>query len=100
MKTLALVAAGIGLVASPAFAGVENAPSTLVTYADLNLASPEGQKALDARIDSAARKICQVDQVRTGTRLISPEARACYAKARASAKQQVASAITNHQLGG
>ncbi len=100
MKSFAFAAAAIGLVASPAFAGVEKAPTTSVSYADLNLESVEGQKALDARIDSAARKICQVDRVRTGTRLISAESRSCYDKARASAKKQVATAVADQQLGG
>ena len=100
MKTLAFAAAALGLVATPAFAGVEKAPTTSVAYADLNLGSVEGQKALDSRIDSAARKLCQMDRIRTGTRLISSEAKACYAKARASAKQQVAAAVADQQLGG
>ena len=100
MKTLFLAAAAVSLTATPAFADIKAGPTANVSFADLNLASVEGQKALDARIDSTARKICKVDQIRTGTRLTSPKARACYNKARASAKKQVASAIANHQLGG
>ncbi len=104
MKTLALAAATFGLIATPAFAGPDKspntAPSTSVSFAGLNLATPEGQKALDARIDSAARALCQVDRVRTGTRLKSSESRDCYVKARASAKKQVASAIAGQRLGG
>ncbi|MEL6528432.1 MAG: UrcA family protein [Pseudomonadota bacterium] len=100
MKTIALAAAAFSLVATPAFASQEKAPSTSVSFAGLNLATPEGQEALDARIDSAARSLCQIDGIRTGTRLKSSEARKCYAKARASAKKQVASAIEDQRLGG
>lgn len=100
MKTFALAAATLGLIASPALAGPKEAPTTSVSFAGLDLATPEGQSALDARIDTAARSICRVDQVRTGTRLKSAKSRACYTKARASAKKQVAGAIANQQLGG
>ena len=100
MKTLALAAAAIGLMATPALASPDKAPSANVSFAGLDLATPEGQKELDARINSAARSICQIDKIRTGTRLKSSEARECYAKARASAKKQVASAIADQRRGG
>ena len=100
MKSIILAAAALGMVSTPAFAGPANVPSTSVSYDGLDLATVEGQKILDARIDAAARSICRVDDVRTGTRLKSSESRACYAKARASAKKQVASAVAERRLGG
>ncbi len=100
MKSIILAAAAIGMVSTPAFAGPATAPTTAVSYEGLDLATAEGQKILDARIDSAARSLCRMDEVRTGTRLKSAESRACYAKARASAKKQVASVVAEHQLGG
>ncbi|WP_298470816.1 UrcA family protein [uncultured Erythrobacter sp.] len=100
MKTIVLAAAALGLVATPAFAGPAKGESTSVSFAGLDLETAEGQKILQARIDSAARSVCQVDRIRTGTRLKSSEARDCYAKARASAKRQVATAIADQQFGG
>lgn len=100
MKTLAFAAAAIGMVASPAFAGSDKAPTASVSIVGLDLATPEGQKMLDARINAAARNLCHVDRIRTGTRLKSSDSRACYQKARASAKQQVATAIADQRLGG
>ncbi len=52
-----LAAAAATLVATPALAG----PRTQsVGFGDLNLASAEGRAALDARVDRAARNVCQV----------------------------------------
>jgi len=100
MKTFALAAAVIGLVATPAFAGPEKGPSTSVSYAGLDLSTTEGQKLLEQRIDIAARRMCQLDQLPTGTRIISSAHRSCYAKAKASAKSQVAIAIADQRRGG
>ena len=100
MKTIALAAAAIGLVATPAFAGTAELPTAKVSVAGLDLDSPEGQKMLDQRIDRAAKSVCRVSDIRTGTRLKSAEARDCYTKAKASAKRQVAAMMDDQRLGG
>ena len=48
------------LMAAPAAALAQPAtPSITVSYADLNLASPAGVKALDSRLANAVRAVCQ-----------------------------------------
>lgn len=102
MKTLAIAAATIGLAftATPALAGPDELPREEVSVAGLDLATPEGQRMLEQRIDRAAREVCQVDSIRTGTRIRSHAAQTCLAKARASAQQQVATIIEDQRRGG
>lgn len=102
MIKTALTAASIALVATaaPAIAGPLDAPTQKVSFADLDLSTPEGQAALDRRIDAAARDVCHLDDMRTGTRLKAQERKRCYAKARASAENQVAAIIEDRQRGG
>ncbi len=71
-----------------------------VSYSDLNLATPEGQKALERRISQALSEVCQTNRVRTGTRVRSSSSRACLVEARASAKKQVAAILEQKGLGG
>ncbi len=83
---IAIAAAfGAALIAQPAFA-----ESVTVQYKDLDLASDAGQKELDNRIDSAARKVCGFSQRTTGTRIPDKEARDCVAEA----KQKLVKRIT------
>lgn len=107
MKTLAktvthaFAALGLaGAAISPAFAGEAEKMTINVKTSDLNLASAEGQSALDQRIARAARTVCRVTDQQTGTRLMNQEARACLAKARSDARQQVAALIQDRQRGG
>lgn len=102
MKTFAIATAALALAftASPALAGTSDVSSQSVGYADLNLATPEGQARLERRIDAAAKSVCRVNQVRTGTRLRSPNQGACLANARASAKKQVSAMMSQTQRGG
>lgn len=102
MKTFALATAALGLAvtATPALAGPSDRPVEKVSTAGLDLATPAGQKLLERRITRAAKSVCQVDQVRTGTRLKRAANQACVAKARASAKRQVAAMIADQRLGG
>jgi UrcA family protein len=91
MKTRsAILAAALGaaMLATPAFAG-----STGISYSDLNLATPQGQAQLDRRIDSAARSMCGIADVRTGTMLQGTKNKQCYEAAKASARKQVAERI-------
>ncbi|MCB2088484.1 MAG: UrcA family protein [Sphingomonadaceae bacterium] len=92
---IALAALGSLAITTPAFA-----ESVEVRYADLNLASVEGQRVLEQRIDRAARKVCNYDQPVTGTHLRSADAERCYAQAKAAAKEQFAAVVQEQQLGG
>lgn len=102
MKIIAMAAATIGLAltAQPALAGTAAPMTVNVNLAGIDLASPEGQKLADDRIRAAARKVCRISNVATGTRMMSHEARACLAKARASAGQQLAAITENGRRGG
>lgn len=71
-----------------------------VQYADLDLGSEAGQKVLKQRIDSAARKVCGLDQGNTGTRLRSAEATKCYREAKAKASAQFAVLVDAKRQGG
>lgn len=88
MKTLALgIAAAATLIAAPA-----SAESIHVQYADLDLSTVQGQRTLDARIHSAARKVCNVTAAHAGGPLKAGEAMRCVDRAEASAMQAFASA--------
>ena len=102
MKTLAIATAALGLAATttPAFAGQATEMSVAVRTSDINLATAEGQELLDNRIEKAVRTVCRINKLRTGTRIMSQDARACLAKARAQARQQVAALTENRQRGG
>jgi len=95
-KTLiALAAASVALSAAPAFA-----KDVAVPYADLNLASADGQKTLERRIDRAAKKACNFDGYTVRSLIGSPEGDACFSKAKASAKTAMAVVVEDARLGG
>jgi UrcA family protein len=82
MAAFAVLALGTGTSAA--------AEDTIVVkYKDLNLASEEGQKALDKRIDSAARNFCRFNSLQTGTRNTKRAQTECVDQARAAARAQV-----------
>lgn len=98
MKTTLMAFAAIATVGTALPAAAEE--SMNIQYRDLNLATSEGQQILDRRIDRAARSVCGLDDVATGTRLRSNEARNCYREAKAKAKKQFAKVTEAEQLGG
>ncbi len=112
MKTLAktithaLVAAGLAAAAAtPSLAAAGKSepagPMTLtISAADLDLATPEGQRKLDSRVEKAVRTVCRITNQTTGTRILSRDALACLAKARADARAQVAALKSEAQRGG
>lgn len=98
--TQALVALGLaGTAISPAMAGVEKMTINVPT-ADIDLGTAKGQKTLDQRVEKAVRHVCRTTSVTTGSRVISQDARACLAKARSDARQQVAALTNEQQRGG
>ncbi|MEL7444754.1 MAG: UrcA family protein [Pseudomonadota bacterium] len=102
MFKTALITASVALVGitTPAFAEQIDAPKQKIQFSDLDLSTPAGQATLDKRIDAAARKVCKVDEMRTGTRIKSQSRKSCYAKARASAANQVAAVLEDQRRGG
>lgn len=99
--TLALAAASIGVVgiSAPAFAGETIRKTEEVSYKGLDLNTAEGQKMLEQRVEIAARRVCDYNGRPTSTRLRN-DARECLAKARASARAQVAAVIEDERRGG
>ena len=102
MRTFAIAAAAIGLAtsATPALAGPDQNQSMKISTSGLDLGTPEGQALLDQRSERAAKTVCKVDNIRTGTRTRSHAAKQCMKKARASAKSQVVSIIAEQRRGG
>ena len=73
-----------GLTAAPAAAADET--TVTVPYADLNLASPAGAAALEARIDAAVQEVCVRPDIRNIKAMTAWEE--CKAMARAGAHEQ------------
>ncbi len=71
-----------------------------VRYSDLDLQTAKGQKALDRRIDKAAREYCGTQEPVTGSRIIQQSAHDCYQDAVAAAREQVAALQSKTRLGG
>ncbi|HZF45332.1 MAG TPA: UrcA family protein, partial [Sphingomonadaceae bacterium] len=81
-------------VAQPAFA-----EAAVVSYKDLDLTTEQGQKELDRRIDGAAREVCGMNEERTGTRIVSSDARKCYKEARKQLENRLAALTVNKTAG-
>ncbi len=101
VRSIMCAAAAIGsvgavtLAAAPAVAQELN--TQLVSYADLDLASPAGVSTLDARLDSAVRRVCRSNERPTLQDL--QEARACQTSARSEADRQRRGVLANHAGG-
>ena len=99
--TLTLAAAAALAVPATAFAARdETAPTIGVHYKDLNLATAAGQKELESRLDKAARQVCGMDEVVTGSRMPSREASKCYRDARQQLGESLAQVVRNSAAGG
>ncbi len=92
---LILMAAASLAAASPALAA-----DFVVPHKDLDLSTAKGQKALEQRIDTAARKYCGMDSIRTGSRARARGTIDCYQSARSAAREQFAALVAKSQLGG
>jgi UrcA family protein len=96
----AILAAALGaaMLSAPTLAAGN---STGIRYADLNLSTPEGQAQLDRRIDNAAKEMCGITDIRTGTILQGTKQKQCYEAAKASAHKQIAARMAQQtQQGG
>ena len=80
--------------------GLGPAPQARVAFADLNLATAQGQEQLDRRIDAAARAMCGIADIRTGTILQGTKQKQCFERARATARQQVATHLAQNDAAG
>lgn len=97
---LALTAAALALPATaPAHAETPR-HSVAVTYDDLNLRIEKGQRILARRLDAAAREVCAMDRLTTGSRLPARGAAACYGETRARVAEQFAQLVSNERRGG
>lgn len=102
MKTLlsTLAAAAMLATATPALAERAETATVTVRHDDLRLDTPRGQRALEHRLDMAAREVCGIHEQVTGTRIRSNDANACYRQARAGAMRQYAALLDDTRLGG
>ena len=89
---LAGFAAAAATLSFPAFAA-DAGRTTEVRYADLNLTTADGAQALKARVERAARRVCQADGDRTLAS--AAQAKACTGVAIAKAMPQVELALAN-----
>jgi UrcA family protein len=89
MLTLCLIA---GVSSANAAASPVSTSAIAVSYGDLNLQSEQGNQELYARIVSAARQVCETDNVDIRDLQRLANARACEADAISAAVQQVHSA--------
>lgn len=96
LLSLALAGAAI----TPALAGAPEPARITIDTVGIDLATPAGQQMLDRRIVRAVQAVCGSAGPQTGTRVQSQAVRACIAKARAEAKQQVAALTATPQRGG
>ena len=92
MTLIASATAALGLVlaATPALAQLPELRTAIITTSDINLATPQGQKELNWRIDRAIRNVCQLGYRDMSGRILTDDAKTCIAKARSSAQAQVA----------
>lgn len=96
MIKTALFAAAAAL-ATVAAATPVLAKDVVVSYADLDLSTDQGQHDFARRIDRAARKACEFE---ADGRLPSHSAMTCFRQARIKAKTQMASIVESTRLGG
>lgn len=102
IAAIASVAATFALVAltPPSFAATpETRNTTEVRYADLDLSSDEGRAELSQRIDKAAREVCGMDDIQTGTRIPYRSKVECYANAKRQIEPQFARLIDSSNRG-
>jgi len=92
---IALAAAlGAALIAQPALADTVG-----IQYKDLDLSTEAGQKELDSRIDTAARKACGFKDKSVSSRIATREARDCLADAKKQLATHIA-ALTVKKVAG
>lgn len=95
-SAIALAAlSGLLLAAQPVIAA-----TVAVKYDDLDLATEQGRKALDQRIDKAAETVCGADESEVGSRIASRETRACIRQAKREIEKSLARLTGEEKAGG
>jgi UrcA family protein len=92
------IAAAIGAmsIAQPAAA----ATSVAVEYHDLDLTTKQGQQELDKRLLRAAKQVCKVHGVQTGSIVQSSVDQDCVKQALAQSREQVVAQIQKEKAAG
>lgn len=98
LHTIALALATVGLTV-PAVAAETEPQTVAVRYTDIDLASAEGLKQLDNRLERAARDVCGMDEAQVGSRIPSGHSRDCYRVARRNLDQQLAQLVSRKTRG-
>ena len=98
IRALGLVAAA-SCLAVPAIAAEPAGQSVRVVYKDLDLETAEGQASLARRLDAAARQVCGMDEMQTGTRIGNRDAQRCYRETRASLQAQFTNVFEGDRAG-
>lgn len=94
-----LILAAVCTLAVPLSVQAGETASIDVGYADLDLATPEGQQRLEQRVEAAVRKVCGVNELPLA-RTIDPNIRTCVRAARAKAATDVAYVVQREAKGG
>lgn len=94
-KLLLIAALPVALISQSAIAApYDSAPTITVSYQDLNLANKQGQKRLATRINSAVKKVCNVNQARNlNDRTAAIQ---CQSQAMKKACRQMGNVIAQH----
>ena len=93
MRYPVILAAALAATAFAVPAAAADTETVAVRYADLDLSTSAGQAQLERRIDSAAREVCGIDDVATGTRLASRSAKECFAETKSRLNERIAAAV-------
>lgn len=92
-----LTAVPLALLAFAPAVSAQGVPrTTTVTYADLDLATDDGARELDRRIDAAAREVCALGKTMLGTRIASVDARKCVRNTKRQLQDHFAPIRRNH----
>ena len=91
--TPALLAAMLAATVFAVPASASSSGAVNVKYTDLDLNTEAGQAQLERRIDKAAREVCGVGEIHTGSIMPSRASQQCYAQTKATVHEQVAQAI-------
>lgn len=98
-KPIQTALAAATLVATLAIAPAASAETAQLSFRDLDLATQAGQQELSRRIETAARRACDVEAP-TGTRIRSSRGLAeCMADVRRQVETRLAKAPTSEQRG-
>ena len=94
---LAAAIAAPGAAAEPAAGDIA---TRSVTYGDLDLSSPGGLKALNRRVERAAREVCGAGRTMRQSIAAERDLWTCVSAAKARAAQQIAALEDRGAIGG